>query len=211
MKRFLIGVLIVTIFLTGCSDSVKIEEPDHAPEVTGTEQTEDAEDTVSVEEAGRTGDYADEFSVYNNPIDEYFLPRIYSWDKSQAEIRGFQDAYKKVWKAEFKSVTKWLRKKCIYETDKKNIELMEKSVSDYIERSKEVVLTELLDAYKVNPDAGKEKDAVSRMSSWGNGTRSRLNQIEGEIYRDASMRIINLYGGETGYEFRKIDYSEVKE
>ena len=158
----------------------------------------------------KTYDYSDEFSVYNNPIDEYFLPKIYSWDTSQIEIRKYQDSYKKAWKAEFKNLMNWLQKKCIYANDKKNIKLLKKSVLDNIEKSKEVILTELLDVYKVNPDSAKVKDTVSRISYWGNGTQSRLNQIEGEIYRDASMRIINLYGEERKYVFQKIDYSNKK-
>lgn len=38
-----------------------------------------------------------------------------------------------------------------------------------------------------------------------NGTRSRLNQIEGEMYRDAAMQIIRLAGD---YSFRELDYSK---
>lgn len=146
---------------------------------------------------------------YDNPIDEYFLPKINHADASQAEIRAYQDDYKNVWKDEFENLTKWLGKKCIYEEDRKKIQEMKKSVLEYAEKSKEVILTELLDTYKVNPDPGKGEE--TRNSYQGNGTRSRLNQIEGEIYRDASMRMIRLYGEGAQYEFRKIDYSVSRE
>lgn len=216
-KKFLACMLIVTIFLTGCSGSDRGEKSrttETDPVKTGAEtqevQTAEEEGIVSTEEAGETDNYAEKFSVYNNPIDEYFLPKIYARDKCEAEIRDLQDTYKKVWKAEFKNVIKYLQEKCVYDEDKNNIKSMEKLVSDYAEKSREVIIPELLDAYKVNPNPGEGEETESRNSYWGNGTRSRLNQIEGEIYRDASMRIIDVWGEETGYEFRKIDYSKVE-
>lgn len=149
--------------------------------------------------------------LYNNPIDEYYLPKIYSWDASQAEIRSAQDTYRAVWSSEFKHLMKWLRKKCVYQEDKKNIKEMEKSVEENINSSLEVITIELLDVYEVNPDSSKNKDNEARSWYWGNGTRSRLNQIAGEMYRDASMKIINLTGGtgEMEYPFRDIDYSKI--
>lgn len=148
-------------------------------------------------------------NLYDNPIDEYFLPKINAADSSQAEIRAYQDDYKYAWKEEFLNLTKWLSEKCTYKEDKKNIQEMKKSVSEYVEKSKKVISTELLDTYKVNPNP--EQGEETRNSYWGNGTRSRLNEIEGGIYRDASMRIINLYGMGEKYEFRKIDYSVQRE
>lgn len=42
---------------------------------------------------------------------------------------------------------------------------------------------------------------------WGNGTRSGLNQIKGEIYRDASMLLIKkMYN--LNYKFIDRDYSK---
>lgn len=201
--RFLkIGLIVLALFMTGCSGSGNsAKEPAEAaaefsPAVAETEEPQEPD-------SGQTG--------YNNPIDEYFLPRIQSGDKCEAEIRGLQDNYKHVWKEEFENLTKWLRKKCVYEEDKENISSMEKSVSEYIERTKAVIATELTDTYEVNPDPEKGKDMVSRNSCWGNGTRSALNQTEGEIYRDTCMRIISLYGAETEYKFRRVDYSKAKE
>jgi len=42
----------------------------------------------------------------------------------------------------------------------------------------------------------------------GNGTRSWLNQLEGEIYRDAGMRLIENIHIRGSYVFLDIDYSE---
>ncbi|MCI8363609.1 MAG: hypothetical protein HFG34_01465 [Eubacterium sp.] len=197
-----IWICVLVLFMTGCSGgSNSTKEPaeaaaDRSPAVAETEEPQESDRQKT---------------LYNNPIDEYFLPKIQSRGKCEAEIRGYQDNYKHVWKEEFENLTKWLRKKCIYEEDKENIIAIEKSVSEYIERSKAVISTELLDTYEVNPNPKKGKDMVPRNSYWGTGTRSRLNQIEGEIYRDTCMRIICLYGAETEYKFRKVDYSEAKE
>lgn len=209
----IVFVLFVVVFnAANLTSHDKVSNRTPNPTEPALSQTEiaDKNDTNKKGESGKAENYSDEFSVYNNPIDKYFLPKIYSWDASEAEIREWQDAYKEVWKEEFKNLMNWLRKKCIYDQDKKNIKLLEKSVLDDIEKSKEVILTELLDVYKVNPDSDQGKDTVSRVSHWGNGTQHRLHQVEGEIYRDASMRIINLYGEERKYEFRQIDYSEIK-
>ncbi|MCH5265480.1 MAG: hypothetical protein J1F02_06245 [Lachnospiraceae bacterium] len=188
------------------------------------EKYEETEETISDDESAEPtqdnieDEYDDEYfvekySVYSNPIDEYFWPEIYSWEASQVEIRAAQDAYKKVWKAEFKSVMKWLKKKCIYDEDKKNIQALEKSVARQIKTERKVCETEMTDAYGTKPDPAKAADGVSRISLWGNGTRSGLNKIEGEIYRDAAMKIIHLYGGvgDETYEFRKVDYAAIIE
>lgn len=174
---------------------------------TSSANTDSTADNIK-DELSNTNDYAEEFSVYNNPIDEYYLPKIYSWEVSEAEIRELQDAYKKAWKEEFENLMKYLRQKCIYKEDKKNIKLLEKSVLDNIEKSQNVIVTELLDVYQVNPEPSETEDTISRYSYWGNGTRSRLEQIEGEIYRDACMRIINLYGEERKYEFSNADFEK---
>ncbi len=189
-------ILSSCVFTAGCAE--RAEEGEHS-----VEQTDSSPYPVQTDEMEK--DEKDGKILYDNPIDEYFLPKINAVDASQAEIRAYQDDYKYVWKEEFENLTKWLRKKCIFEEDKKKIQEMKKSVSEYVEQSKEVILTELLDTYKVNPNP--ERGEESRNSYWGNGTRSRLNQIEGEIYRDASMRIINLYGAGEKYEFRKVEYS----
>ena len=148
---------------------------------------------------------------YDNPIDAYFLPIINSKDISQAEIRTAQDTYRAVWASEFKNLMKWMRKKCVYQEDKKQIRAMDKRVKRNIELSKEVIATELLDIYEISPDSNKNKDSDTRSWYWGNGTRSRINQIQGEMYRDAIMRILELHNDakDGGYEFRDIDYSKV--
>ena len=86
---------------------------------------------------------------------------------------------------------------------------MKKQVEKQIETESEVWEREIVDDYDINPDskAAEKENGFSRMSSWGTGTRSALNELEGELYRDASMRIIRLHGGKK-YKFRKIDYSE---
>lgn len=193
-------VLFSSVCSVGCADHT--EERKHSVE--RVDAVPNPVQTGEMKQGEKVGK-----NLYDNPIDEYFLPKINAADSSQAEIRAYQDDYKYAWKKEFRNLTKWLSEKCTYKEDKKNIQEMKKSVLEYVEKSKKVISTELLDTYKVNPNP--EQGEESRNSYWGNGTRSRLNQIEGEIYRDASMRIINLYGMGEKYEFRKIDYSVQRE
>lgn len=185
------------------SAELKSDKEEEAADV---EEVKNVEDDSDDEEY--TQEYFDkEYSVYNNPIDEYYIPIIYSWETSQVEIRAAQDAYRKVWKQEFKNLMKWLKKKCIYEEDRENIIALEKNVAKQARVQRKVCEVELLNGYKV-PFAGSGDGGETRLSLPGNGTRSGLNQMEGEIYRDASMRILLR---SSGYKFRKIDYSKVAE
>ncbi len=144
--------------------------------------------------------FVEKYSIYRNPIDQYYWTKLYSWDASQVEIRSAQRAYKKAWKSEFKNLLKWLDEKCVFAKDRKNLALLEKSVTDQTKIEKEVLKTDMLNAYKVNPDPEKAKKSVSRVSLVGNGTHDRLFQTEGELYRDVCMRILNVSGYEE-YEF----------
>ncbi len=63
-------------------------------------------------------------------------------------------------------------KKCVYNKDKNNLSLLEKSVADQIYWEKKVLKTDLIDVYKINPDSNKAKNSVSRSSYVGNGTNS---------------------------------------
>lgn len=186
MKR-IIMILVVMTMLTACQSTEAANHGTAAPA-----QTEDSTQEAPVS--------------YDNPIDAYFQPRMVSdYDVAESTRRGYQDTYRGVWKAEYKNLIRWLKKKCIYKEDKREIEKMEKALQDQIEHMREVLATELFNNYKINPDATKVKDGFSRTSNWGNGTRSRLNQIEGEMYRDAAMQIIRLAGD---YSFRELDYSK---
>lgn len=115
---------------------------------------------------------------------------------------GAQDAYRMAWKAEYKHLMKWLQKQCIYEEDRKDLRDLDESVANQIAVERKVLSIAMTDGYAVNPNSSQVKGGFSRMSLPGNGTRSRLNQCEGEIYRDVSMRIVHLYGGEKEYKFQ---------
>lgn len=93
-------------------------------------------------------------------------------------------------------------KKCVYDEDKKNIKLLEQKIADQINIEKKVMETELINAYKTNPDSSQTQNSISRISLLGHGTQERLAQSEGELYRDVCMRILNLHGGEGGYKFK---------
>ena len=66
---------------------------------------------------------------------------------------------------------------------------------------KKVLKTELTEAYETNPDSSKVKNDFSRISLLGHGTRERLSQSEGEIYRDVCVRILNIYSGDYKFKF----------
>ena len=66
-----------------------------------------------------------------------------------------------------------------------------KSVESLIETT----LTILVTNYEFPPGSDERK-------SWGNSTRSMLNQKEAEIYRDAGMKLID-----DTYLFEERDYS----
>lgn len=135
-------------------------------------------------------------NTYNNPIDEYFIPRINDATLCEAEMREYQDTYRGVWKAEFDNIMLWMNKKCVYQEDKDKLTVYKNSVEHLIDSTYTVVVTDWLDDYKLPPKS-------SERNSWGNGTRSALNQIQAEIYRDAGMRLVDK-----DYSFLKKDYSK---
>lgn len=117
-----------------------------------------------------------ETANYSNPIDAYFLPHIEN-ASCEAERRELQDTYRGVWKTEFENVMVWI------------------SVESLIETTRTVLITDWLDNYQQTPGSDSR-------NSWGNGTRSGLNQKEAEIYRDASLKLID-----DTYIFEERDYS----
>lgn len=188
--RAVVMLFVAIVFLTACGS-----------EQTKTAQRQELEEETELPQTAEPAE-----SSYDNPIDAYFQPKMVSdFNVAEATRRGYQDTYRGVWKAEYKHLLKWLKKKCVYEEDRQQIEKMDKALKSQIESMREVLKTELLEDYKINPDSTKSNGGMTRMSSPGTGTRSRLNQIEGEMYRDVAMKIINLQGG---YKFRDLDYAK---
>lgn len=198
-NKILICAIVFVFAMINISCSHKLESNNIS---LGTSSENDSEND-SKDDSEDTDEYfVDKYSIYRNPIDKYFWPRIYSWDVSQAEIREAQKAYKKAWKTEYRNMMKWLKKKCVYDEDKKNIRLLEREIADQIDIEKKVMETELINAYKTNPHSSQVQNSISRISLLGHGTQERLAQSEGELYRDVCMRILNLHGGEKEYEFK---------
>lgn len=193
--------IICAIVIINISCNSKIESNNIEPEKSLNDNLEDD----SEDDSEYTDEYfVEKYSIYRNPIDKYFWSKIYSWDASQVEIRKAQGEYKKAWKTEYQNVMKWLKKKCVYDEDKKNLSLLEKNVADQVEIEKKVMKTDLINAYEVDPDSSWAKNNISRSSLVGNGTQERLAQSEGELYRDVCMRILNLRGyGEYEFKFRE--------
>ncbi len=137
-------------------------------------------------------------NAYNNPIDEYFVPHINN-PSCEAELRGYQDTYRGVWESEFVNIMKWMYKKCKYQKDKDNLIAYKNSVEQLIDSAYTVIYTDLMDNYKKPPDSHDRNLS-------GNGTRSFLSQIRAEIYRDAGMKLIDIY--DRRYIFLDKDYSK---
>lgn len=193
-------ILVVVIINISCNNNIESNSISSKNSLNG--NLEDSlEDNIGDDSEYTEEYFVEKYSIYRNPIDKYFWPKIYSWDSSQVEIRNAQRAYKKAWKTEYQNLIKWLKKKCVYDEDKKNLSLLEKNISSQINIEKKVMKTDLINAYEVNPDSSWEKNNISRSSLVGNGTQDRLAQSEGELYRDVCMRILNIRGYEE-YDFK---------
>lgn len=205
-NKYLIGILCVCVLLlvTGCRSDADINaqtadnveasaslSEDNQEEETPAALPED--DQVEETAAALSEDnQKEDVEEYSNPIDAYFLPRIEN-ASCEAERRQMQDTYRGVWKTEFENIMAWMQDKCVYQEDKDTLLLYEESVESLIETTRTISLTKY--KYEFPPDS------VER-NSWGNGTRSYLNQKEAEMYRNAGMELID-----DSYIFMERDYS----
>ena len=138
---------------------------------------------------------------YSNPIDEYFIQRI-ERAHNMVDLREAQDAYRDAWESAFYNVVAWMIEKCLYQEDKDKIIEYECTVNKLIVIMMEMAVTDWLDDYALPPDSPER-------GIWGNGTRSGLNYMVANIYRDASMLLINNFGfSGDRYVFQDIDYSQ---
>ena len=202
-NKYLIGILCVCVLMsaTGCSseadanaqtaDNIEIEKSveteDNVETSAALSEDNQEEDTEGCDDEELI---AVESEEYSNPIDAYFLPRIEN-ASCEAERRQMQDTYRGVWKTEFENIMVWMQDKCVYQEDKDTLLLYEESVESLIETTRTILVTN----YEFPPGSDER-------NSWGNSTRSALNQKTGEIYRDAAMRLIN-----DTYIFMERDYS----
>lgn len=213
MKRIYIltGFCITLLFISSCSKQV-------VSEVKPTQVTQKVTKIVSntitptvatyqgftvspapsaIEITSPPDSVSDNTIIYSNPIDEYFIPRINDKTKCEVEKREYQDTYRGVWKAEFENNMNWMYSKCAYQVDKDNLATYEQSIRQLFDSTRAVVVTGWSDTYKI-PTNERYPGTI-----WGTGTRSALNQIEAEIYRDAGLRLID-----DTYIFLKKDYSK---
>jgi hypothetical protein len=137
-------------------------------------------------------------TAYNNPIDAFYLPLI---KEPYCEVarKDSQDIYGCVWKSEFENIVKWAGSKYVYQQDKDALSDYVESVERFITVAQSLMIAELREEFDIPPGAPE-------FAPWGNGTQSWLNQLEGEIYRDAGMRIIENFGFRDEYIFLSIDY-----
>lgn len=210
-NKIFIGILCVCVLMsaTGCSsdadtnvqaaDNVEIEDN---VEISASlsEDNQEEEASAALPEDGQEEETSaalsednrkEEIEEYSNPIDAYFLPRIEN-ASCEAERRQMQDTYRGVWKTEFENIMAWMQDKCVYQEDKDNLLLYEESVESLVEATYTVLA---VTNYEFPPGSDERR-------SWGNSTRSYLNQEEAEVYRDAGMRLID-----DSYIFMERDYS----
>lgn len=196
MKKILFIFLLFLAFVIGFSISQisSINKKDKADENNDNYKVEVSTSIISP--SVNPNDEYNNQNTYNNPIDEYFIPRINDSSLCEAEKREYQDSYRGVWKAEFENIMLWMNNKCVYQEDNDNLTAYKSSVEQLIDSTYSVVVTDWLDDYQLSPTSPER-------NSWGNGTRSGLNQIQAEIYRDAGMRLID-----DSYSFLNKDYSK---
>jgi len=137
---------------------------------------------------------------YSNPIDDYFLPRI-EYPRAEVGRRAYQDTYRGVWKSEFENIVKWTAARYTYQQDLDALSDYVRGVEQLIENARALMIAELRAEFDIPPGAPE-------FAPWGNGTRSWLNQVEGEIYRDAGMRLIESMSCGYNYTFLDVDYSK---
>ena len=216
-NKYFIGILCVCVLMsvTGCSsdtganaqtaDNIEIEknvetEDNVEASVSLSEDNQEEETPVALPEDDQEEETSaalsednqkEEIEEYSNPIDAYFLPRIEN-ASCEAERRQMQDTYRGVWKTEFENIMAWMKDKCVYQEDKDTLLLYEESVESLVEATYTILA---VTNYEFPPGSDERK-------SWGNSTRSNLNQEEAEVYRDAGMRLID-----DSYIFMERDYS----
>lgn len=204
-NKIFIGILCVCVLMsvTGCrSDAdVNAQTADNVEASASLSEDNQEEETPAalpeddqVEETAAAlseDNQKEDVEEYSNPIDAYFLPRIEN-ASCEAERRQMQDTYRGVWKTEFENIMAWMQDKCVYQEDKDNLLLYEESVESLVEATYTVLA---VTDYEFPPGSDERK-------SWGNSTRSNLNQEEAEVYRDAGMKLID-----DSYIFMERDYS----
>ena len=216
-NKIFIGILCVCVLMsvTGCrsdadvnaqtADNVEIEdniETEDSVEILTalSEDNQEEETPVALPEDDQEEETSavlsednqkEEIEEYSNPIDAYFLPRIEN-ASCEAERRQMQDTYRGVWKTEFENIMAWMQDKCVYQEDKDTLLLYEESVESLVEATYTVLA---VTNYEFPPGSDERR-------SWGNSTRSNLNQKKAEVYRDAGMRLID-----DSYIFMERDYS----
>ena len=92
-----------------------------------------------------------------------------------------------------------MKDKCVYQVDIDKLSEYDAAVSVLVDATRTVLITDWLKDYELPPDSPDRY-------SWGNGTRSGLNQKQGESYRDAGMRLIGYY---YDYIFLECDYASL--
>ncbi|MCL2456170.1 MAG: hypothetical protein FWD19_01320 [Defluviitaleaceae bacterium] len=120
--------------------------------------------------------------IFNNTIDDFFHTRIEA-AQSQVERREYQDAYLDVWKSLFEDIFR---------------------------------MTDLNDDYKKSAEQrifAFQAAQISELQTqfgddfiFGSGTRSMLNQLSGEVYRDFAIRIIEYFWQHGRYIYLNADY-----
>ncbi len=137
--------------------------------------------------------------LMENPIDKAYLSLVTDWSYSGIEFRNYQERYYEIWKEEYDKVLNILKIKAVYQQDKDDIEQFDNYIEGFFDNNNDFFETLVLGDYQTDPTTPEK-------NSWGNGTRSKLLEIRGKIYRNACIQIITLLD-EGDYNFpNDIDY-----
>ena len=201
------------LLCTGCqTDQQKKQTP--LPTTTAcSEETVGTDDATPIEDISKDETMYVSYTEYENEIDDIMVKKINNAGNhgSEAELRENEDIFRLVWRNEYNSIVDHLLTKCKYDEDRKHLRDMKGSLDLYVKEYKKIAETEILDAYDITPNGG-DTSGVTRNSLRGNGTRSRLSLLVGEVYRDASIAMMKNMNDQDDYiiKFDQDKYERAK-
>ena len=210
-SKKLFVVLLCVFLISGCSS--KTENVSTA-DISEASTVAFEEETIDVKSNEQENDMYVEYTDFSNEIDDYVVKKLNEAGNSgtEAALRENEDIFCEAWKDEYTSVVNHFLKKCKYSADKKNLKKMKSSLEEYVKAMRGAVELEIIDGYNYPTTVKNDSTKEPRSTLMGNGTRSRLNLVEGEIYRDACISLLKNKNEEDSYEikFDEKKYNKIK-
>lgn len=152
------------------------------------------QEEFSENESNEKMDYFYDFFMCN-PIDNYFKDKFQNHTQAEMDRRDYQKLYLKVWKQEYDSIMKIIKKKCESDEDITRYKTFINEVNSSYNLLQPLLLAEMLDNY-AEPESPEKY-------SYGNGTQPMLDMYQGMIYRNACMLFIPYLQDEYSFPPKK--------